>query len=516
MKKPEDFLFQLIKGMSSHEKRYFNLVSSVPGQKIPRKLILLFNAMDKQLIYDEIAIKNKFASDTYLEKKLSIAKLNLQNSLLKCLRNYHAFFNIDFRLRNFMADIEILFNKGHYDMCNKLIGRMKSIAARHEKWNWQCEAIQYERNVIMAQAYIKTTHDYSIQLQEEELFLLKKTENFYIYRSIINQIGCLTISEGRRTKEREVLLQLFNHPLLSNEKQALSVKAKIHYHYIKCYYFFNIVRDITSASVHARIRLSLIKQFLLETEEDSMLYLDGLYRCMLVDYECKDWDNFLPALQEIKVFLNKPVSGISQSVARIAFGYAYSMELNMYQRTGKFNEAVILTTEIEKGIKRYALYLNEEHYSVFYFGIAYSYFGAGHYRNALKWINKLINESDIAMRPDINCMARIINLIVHYELGNEELLQSLVKSTYIFLHKHKRLYKFEDVLLQFIRKKLASVIDHRELMDAFRELHTELKRVSEDPFENKQMEEFDLISWLESKIENRPFAEVVKAKASRK
>ena len=48
---------------------------------------------------------------------------------------------------------------------------------------------------------------------------------------------------------------------------------------------------------------------------------------------------------------------------------------------------------------------------------------------------------------------------------------------------------------------------------AFRKLKTELEEIVKDPFEKRALEYFDFISWLESKIDNRPFAEVVREKA---
>ncbi len=41
----------------------------------------------------------------------------------------------------------------------------------------------------------------------------------------------------------------------------------------------------------------------------------------------------------------------------------------------------------------------------------------------------------------------------------------------------------------------------------------QFKKLKTDPYEKGAFEYFDFISWLESKIENRPFAEIIKEKA---
>ena len=56
--------------------------------------------------------------------------------------------------------------------------------------------------------------------------------------------------------------------------------------------------------------------------------------------------------------------------------------------------------------------------------------------------------------------------------------------------------------------KLAYDLIHRDI-----NVKEELVEITKDDFERKALEYFDFISWLESKIEGRVFAEVVREKA---
>ncbi len=40
-----------------------------------------------------------------------------------------------------------------------------------------------------------------------------------------------------------------------------------------------------------------------------------------------------------------------------------------------------------------------------------------------------------------------------------------------------------------------------------------MEELAKEPFEAKFLDDFDFISWLESKIENRPFANIIREKA---
>ncbi|MBI4946422.1 MAG: hypothetical protein HY840_08480, partial [Bacteroidetes bacterium] len=50
---------------------------------------------------------------------------------------------------------------------------------------------------------------------------------------------------------------------------------------------------------------------------------------------------------------------------------------------------------------------------------------------------------------------------------------------------------------------------------AFQELKTSLLKLMKNPMEKATMEEFDFMSWVESKIQNKTFAEVVRQKADK-
>ena len=88
-----------------------------------------------------------------------------------------------------------------------------------------------------------------------------------------------------------------------------------------------------------------------------------------------------------------------------------------------------------------------------------------------------------------------------------------IKSMYRFLYKQQRLFKFEHTLIIFLKKQSTVYFNKKKLKTLFIDLMNQFRKLEKDPFEKNAFEYFDFISWLESKIENRPFAEVLKEKA---
>lgn len=70
----------------------------------------------------------------------------------------------------------------------------------------------------------------------------------------------------------------------------------------------------------------------------------------------------------------------------------------------------------------------------------------------------------------------------------------------------------ENIVLQFIRKKMPRIHTAKQQMKAFVELRNDFVEIADDEYESKAFEYFDYISWLDSKIEKKSFAEVVREK----
>ncbi|MBA3704827.1 MAG: hypothetical protein H0W84_02685 [Bacteroidetes bacterium] len=171
-----------------------------------------------------------------------------------------------------------------------------------------------------------------------------------------------------------------------------------------------------------------------------------------------------------------------------------------------------MISKIEEGLEKFKDKIIKQHIFNFYLNISHTYFAVEDYSKALLWINKLFALKEINTRQDIQALARIYNLIIHFELKNSLLLPYSALSTYRFLNKRNTLYKSEKIILRFI-KNYPSLAGQQEIIAAFKELKNEISVLLNDPFEKRAFEFFDLMSWLESKIEKKSFAEIVREKA---
>ena len=90
-------------------------------------------------------------------------------------------------------------------------------------------------------------------------------------------------------------------------------------------------------------------------------------------------------------------------------------------------------------------------------------------------------------------------------------LEALIKSTYKFLIKMNELHLVQERIIGFLRN-LSNIYPH-ELKNAFKDLHRELKVFENHPYEKRSFMYLDIISWLESKIDNVSVESIIRKKS---
>jgi len=138
------------------------------------------------------------------------------------------------------------------------------------------------------------------------------------------------------------------------------------------------------------------------------------------------------------------------------------------------------------------------------------YFGSGDNKKCIEYLNKIISNKSLEMREDLLCFSRILNLVAHYEAGLDYNLDIQIKNTYKFLIKMEDLYEVQKEMIKFLRG-LGDIYPH-ELKAAFITLHKKLKQYEDHPYERRAFLYLDIISWLESKIQNKPVGLIIREK----
>ena len=114
-------------------------------------------------------------------------------------------------------------------------------------------------------------------------------------------------------------------------------------------------------------------------------------------------------------------------------------------------------------------------------------------------------------REDLQSLARMLALIIHFEMGNTVLLESLLRSATRFLQKKNRLYELERRFFLFMAE-LMRAAGKQEQRIAFQKMQLDLQELANWPEAQALLQTFDLEAWLDSKISLQSFAQTVRAK----
>jgi hypothetical protein len=174
---------------------------------------------------------------------------------------------------------------------------------------------------------------------------------------------------------------------------------------------------------------------------------------------------------------------------------------------GEFEEGLSALSTHQKEVKRFNETVFRKH--TFFFQSFYLHFGAGDFEKALEDLNEWLHLSGNAERQYLQSLARILNLLIHFEMGNTLLLESLIRSTYRYWKKQNVVFDYEKTMLQFFRQ-IMKAPDRSQQQALLRELEEKINQLFLDPKEKPMLELFNIRAWVFSKILNRSFSEVVK------
>jgi hypothetical protein len=98
----------------------------------------------------------------------------------------------------------------------------------------------------------------------------------------------------------------------------------------------------------------------------------------------------------------------------------------------------------------YDLFFDRHRILVLHYKFAMLYFGSGDYHRSIDYLQMIIHDKT-NLRYDLQCYARVVHLMAHYELGNDMLMESLTKSVYRFMAKMKNFTTMEEAIFSFLR-----------------------------------------------------------------
>ncbi len=499
-------LFQLIHSLSKTEKRYVKVYLKGQPAANSAKHVALFDSIDRQKEYNETKL--------IAFKHLPVMKQRLEENVLSALQNYYSQRSVSARLNREVHSVEILFQKGLFENAMKQIAKTRKSALHYQEPLVLFDLAKWELKIINAQGYTAVSQEEMKKKYKQAEDHLKDAINAHQYSLFSNTVYLRIRKFGffRTKAELKRFGRIMQHPLLRSEDKARLVEAKYFYYSTRIGYA-NLEADYQKAYSNTNKLIKVLESHPQLIQKEPRQYLAMQQNASVWQYNFKEYAQTFILLERLKEFLVEQRNSISKNLFNRTFYYVNTVMLYVYSRTGEFEKGAKAIPVLLKEFVKYKVKpLSIEEKWMFEEAVAVVYFGNRNYPKAIVHLNNIINDKAPDVRGDMQSMARILSLLVHYEMGNRDLLRYMVKWTYHFLSKTKMLFKFEQIILDFIGKKSRNMDTRRKTVIAFKELKSDLEKLIPDPYQRRPLDDFEYIEWLESKIENKPFAEVIREK----
>lgn len=505
-----DSLFILIKSLSKSEKRQFKLYVGRLGGNSDAKFLQLFEFLDKEKKYSEEAI---LKSGIVTKTQLSNLKAHLYRQLLISLRLTPAHQNIRVQIREQLDFATILYQKGLYKQSLKILEKAKSMAMENEEKNVAYEIVELEK-VIETQYITRSIATRADELAQEAKQLSEQNILASKLSNLSLQLYSIMLKTGyvKSDEEKNEVTQYFESQMPQYNYETLTFRERLWLYKAHLWYSF-LIQDFLSCYKYADRYVRLFEEYPLMIKQNPVFYLKGIHYLLESLFYLKHESKFKEALDKLTNLRENTDFPKGDNLDTLLFLYISINKFNYRFMIGHFEDGDDLVKEVMEGLKSPKYKIDEHHVMVFYYKMASLYFGAGDNIKCIEYCQKIINTHTLKSREDLMCFSRILNLVAHYEAGKDYHLDSLLRSTYKFLIKMNELHEVQKEMIKFVRN-LGDIYPH-ELKAEFKKLHTTLKQYEDDPYERRAFLYLDLLSWLESKIENRPVAEVVKEKATK-
>ena len=503
----KDALFQLVKSLEKSEKRNFKLFARRNSSSETLKTIQLFDALDKMSDYDEQLILRK--SKSISKQQLSNIKAHLYRQILASLRIIKDDQNVDIQLHEVMDHARILFNKGLYLQTLRALDRMKELARDHNQISYLQQALFFEKK-IEALYITRSMQDRADKLSQESdavneaLNLVNRLSNLSL------QLYSWYIQHGHARNEKDVrsIQMFFENQIPASASKARGFYERLYLYQSYCWYAF-IRLDFLQYYRYCQKWVDLFDQHPEMLAVETASYIKGMHNLMGAHFDLLNHEKLAESIHKFEQFARHKLVTQNDNNRILTYQYLYTARINLYFLQGTFDKGLKMVPFLEEMLKEYGLYLDIHRVLVFYYKIACLYFGSGNNEKAIDYLNRIINQK-ADLRTDLQCYSRLLHLIAHYELGNFDLLEYLIKSVYRYMARMENLSKVEEEVFAFLRRSFR--VGAHALRPEFEKLLNKLRKYEGNPLETRAFAYLDIISWLESKINNVNVQDVIREK----
>ncbi|MGH1338563.1 MAG: hypothetical protein ACRBFS_20785 [Aureispira sp.] len=476
-------LFEVIKSLTSNEKRHFQLSTSLQNGK--KNYVLLFEEMDAQEEYNKAQILEKLAEYKFV-KSLHVTENYLYKRIMESLRAFHADKYVTTKLYKLLTDAEILNRKGFYKLSMEVLNRAEKLALKHHKSLILAEIAPRKIELIVADREKHLTEQLEeLYEQSQGVCHQLQEESTYVYW---HHWLVLVFRKWRDPKDPVVLQKMeaiFQSVTQSAFPEQGTFQTQCYYYTIQTLYYQLTKQYEVGNVIHAKI-LALWEDHPNMIKEQLSVYMARLANYINSSLTCQKG-----ALVYVLIEKMEGLKVTTFDEAGEQFQNVYFYKQLHYLNAQQLEEAEALIPAIKDGLEKYASKINPARRLAFYYNSTITYFLLEDYQAAADWLNKILTITKThEPRKDIQRFARILQMAIYYKLSSYEVLEYLFRSVYRNKKLKEAMHTFEKVTLDYFKQLLKTPANSNAEKALFRSFQEELEQLTEAEQQVTGFEEF--------------------------
>jgi hypothetical protein len=438
-------LFKVIKSMTMNEKRYFKIYCSKNIVGSQSKYVDIFNYILKTTSFDEDIINKELQNKEFSTVNIAADVNYLSKIVFKSLNEFHSEKLNDIKVKNTLNTIEILFYKGLYEECLRMIHKLKISKAIKENpyllmnlLNWEKKCVGYSKGLLEA---IEINNSLTVNI--ENITQIKDITDCYYksyyYKNNIGKINIDKLKEGF-----EVLMQ---HSIFSQKITFSNLISEIFYE-LTFANFHHIHRNYEQEIVYLTRVIHLYESNLDYRYENPLDYV-AIYMRFINLSKNDTKDLFYEKLNYLRSF-EKYIDIQKDVVKERIFIFTHQAEIEFLLMHKMLKEAETVLEDIEQNALNFVFSIEPYYQMSLYYLFSSVYCVKNDFKKGLKYVNKMLNEFKFEDNPSIYIKAEFLNIVIHFELKNYELVLHNIATLNRKYVKNYKLKEIENEILKTI------------------------------------------------------------------
>lgn len=500
-----DSLFYLIKSLSKAEKRHFRLHSNVQkGEKVYLSLFEIYEDASSPEAVEALFEKQ------HPVKNFEMAYKHLFKVIMDSLIKLREKQDPQTAIFNYISKAEILFERGLFGETLSELNNAKRLA------------VDWENDLLLQLVYRMELKCYGIigyeninekKLAEKYMKLhesLKYSHNLNFHLQLYDILRYRTFHQGyvRSKNEEESLndLVLRESQLIRNQSYSSFEVQKLHYLF-QATYFLNI-GNIQSASHFYKKLLELFEKnehFILNTPIYYLNTIEGILNSFHVALQFQETPFYISKLEKLEKG-NYSIDFLIVVKCSIFLFSIFSLA-----GMGKYQEAIEWRNQHKDLFEERTEPIRAD-FQIKYFLISSIIFlGMGDLGQAKKNMSKIFQSGKLFFSLPSYKIARLVNLLIQVELNDYEFCKKEIYSIKRSINYGKNNCLMEKVVFKFVQSYPLPYFEN-ERLKLLEQYEKDFELLRHSKYDQQFICNFDIISWIESKLSKKPFQEILQRK----